>query len=110
MLFARHLGISEDELKERIDDLNKKNIITLKKLLSLHQGGDTCISIHELPYNNDLHCYTKTYFEEEEQEEIEQSEVFETIKYREVERFCIIDNDIYATELIIELKASDDNL
>lgn len=108
MLFARHLGISEDALKEKIDNLRQNHIVTLKQLLNLHQGGDTSISIHELPYNNN--CYAKTYFEEEEQEEIEQSEVFETIKYRKVERFYIIGGDLYDTELIIELKASDDNL
>lgn len=79
--------------------------MTLKNFLKLHQDGYVDgVSIHQLPYDYDRNGYTKTYFEEESQEEIEQSEVFKKIKNRKVDHFNIIGGGMYKTELCIFLE------
>lgn len=80
--------------------------MTLKNFLKLHQDGcaQGCVSVYQLPYDHEKHGYTKTYFEEASQEEIEQSEIFREIKDRQINHFNIIGGDMHPVELCIYLK------
>lgn len=80
--------------------------MTLQNFLKLHQGGCVlgCVSIHKEPYDYDNHRYTKTFFEEVDQEEIFSSERFKEIKNTQVDHFNIIGGGMYKTELCIYLK------
>lgn len=80
--------------------------MTLRNFLKLHQNGgaQNCVSVQQLPYDYDKHRYTRTYFEEESQEDIEQSEAFKEIKNRQVSHFNIIGGGMYNVELCIFLE------
>lgn len=86
--------------------------MTLNNILKLHRAGcaQGCVSIHQLPYiycyenNYERSGYTKTYFEEEGQEEIIESELFKKIKNKQVDHFNIIGGGMYELELCIYLK------
>lgn len=64
----------------------------LERFLKLHQGGTSmgCVSVHKMTYDYKKHDYTKTYFEETSQEEIEKSEVFNEIRSKQVHHFNIV--------------------
>lgn len=75
--------------------------MTLRNFLRLHQDGVAmwCVSIHG---------YTETYLEEEYQEEIEESEIFKTIRNMQVDHFCIIGGFMGSpVELCIYLKGEE---
>lgn len=80
--------------------------MTLKNFLKLHQDGcvQGCVSIQQEPYDYENHRYTKTYFEEEEQESIIASEIFKQIANKQVDHFNIIGGGMYNVELCIYLK------
>lgn len=80
--------------------------MTLRNFMKLHQEGAAteCVSIHQLPYDYEKKCYTKTYFEEADQEEIEESELFKKNKGKQVHHFSIIGGGIYPVELCIYLE------
>lgn len=80
--------------------------MTLKNFLKLHQNGcaQDCVSIHQEPYDYNKHRYTKTYFEECNQEDIEESEEFKNIKNKQVDHFNIIGGGMYKVELCIYLE------
>lgn len=73
--------------------------MTLRNFLKLHQGGEatTCVSIH-------LQGYTKTYFEEADQEELEGYEIFKEIRNKQVHHFNIIGGGMDPVELCIYLE------
>lgn len=79
--------------------------MTLNKLFELHKDGcaQSCISVHQLPYNNEKHKYEETYFEEEDQEEITQSNTYKQIKNMQVDHFNVIGGGMYPVELCIYL-------
>lgn len=79
--------------------------MTLRNFMKLHQGGAAmrCVSIHLLPYDSEKHRYTKTYFEEADQEEIERSEIFKEIRSKQVHHFNIIGGGMYPMELCVYL-------
>lgn len=81
--------------------------MTLKNFLKMHKGGcvQNCVSIQQEPYDNENNCYTKTYFEEEEQDEILSSDTFKSIADKQVDHFNIIGGGMYKTELCIYLKS-----
>lgn len=80
--------------------------MNLQNFLKMHQGGclQDCVSIHQEPYDHEKHGYTRTYFEEETQEEIINSEIFKEIKNKQVDHFNIIGGGMYKIELCIYLK------
>jgi hypothetical protein len=80
--------------------------MTLQNFLKMHQGGcvQDCVSIHQEPYNYDKHKYEKTFFEEADQEEIINSEIFKEIRNKQVDHFNIIGGGMYKVELCIYLK------
>lgn len=80
--------------------------MTLKNFLKLHQDGTAirCVSIHLLPYDHENHGYTKTYFEEADQREIKESEIFKEIRSKQVHHFNIIGGGMYPVELCIYLE------
>lgn len=79
--------------------------MTLSNFLKLHQDGTAmgCVSIHLLPYDNEKHGYTKTYFEEATQEEIQESEIFKKLRRKQVHHFNIIGGGMDSVELCIYL-------
>lgn len=81
-------------------------IMTVKDFLQLHEGGvvQTCVSIHQEPYDHANHEYTKTYFEEENQEDILKSNIFNDIATKQVDHFNIIGGGMYDVELCVYLK------
>lgn len=79
--------------------------MTLKNFLKMHEGGVACVSIHQEPYDYDNHRPTKTYFEEEYQEEVVTSKTFKSIKNIQVDHFHVIGGGMYGVELCIYLKA-----
>ena len=85
--------------------------MTLRNFLKLHkEGSDTSyVSIYLLPYDYEKHNYTKTYFEETNQEEIEGSEIFKEIKNMQVHSFGIIGGGIYQVSLGIYLQEKKKN-
>lgn len=80
--------------------------MTLIDFLGLHQDGvaGNCVSIHQLPYVKEKNRYTKTYFEEEMQDEIIESDVFKDIANKHVDHFNIIGGGMYKVELCIYVK------
>jgi hypothetical protein len=70
--------------------------MNVNNFLKLHDGGVACISI------NEENGYK--YFEEWNQEEMQQTETYKKIKNRQVKRFCVINDGERIIELIIELK------
>lgn len=80
--------------------------MTLRNFLQLHQDGTAtgCVSIHLLPYDDEKHGYTKTYFEEADQGKIEESEIFKEIRSKQVHHFNIIGGGMYPVELCIYLQ------
>lgn len=80
--------------------------MTLRNFLKLHKDGCAggCISIHQLPYNYGKSGYGATYFEEENQDAIINSDVFKKIANRPVDHFNIIGGGMYRVELCIYLK------
>lgn len=71
----------------------------LEDFLELHQDGSCdAITIDEGPTSGKMYC------EECRQEVVLESEWFEKIKDREVERFCIIGGGYEVLELIISIK------
>lgn len=78
--------------------------MTLKNFLELHQGGVACVSIQQMPYDYEKRSYTKTYFEEEEQEAVLESDIFKCIANKQVDHFNIIGGGMYTVELCIYLK------
>lgn len=79
--------------------------MTLKDFLGLHQDGVAmrCVSIQQLPYDYENHRYTNTYFEEADQEEIQEDELFQKIMNKQVDHFNIIGGGIDPVELCIYL-------
>lgn len=77
----------------------------LKNFLKIHNGGcvQNCVTIHQEPYDHKNHCYTKTYFEEESQDEILYSDIFKNIANKQVDHFNIIGGGMYKVELCIYL-------
>lgn len=86
--------------------------MTVKYFLLLHQGGgcQDFVSIHQLPYDDVRHGYTKTYFEEESQEEIITSDAFKDIANKEVDHFHVIGGGAYPVELCVYLKSEEKGL
>lgn len=84
--------------------------MTLRKFLELHQNGvaTTCVSIHLLPYDDEKHGYTKTYFEEADQEELKEHEIFKEIRNKQVHHFNIIGGGMDPVELCIYLNSSEE--
>lgn len=80
--------------------------MTVKDFLKMHEGGVACVSIHQEPYDHDSHKYSQTYFEEECQEDILDSEIFKSISNVQVDHFNIIGGGIYRVELCIYLKGN----
>lgn len=80
--------------------------MTLNNFLKMHDGGcvQGCVSIQQMPYDYEKHGYVKTYFEEIEQDEIIESEIFKDIKNKQVNHFNIIGGGMYKVELCIYLK------
>lgn len=80
--------------------------MTLRNFLKLHQNRTAmgCVSVHLLPYDHQRHGYTKTYFEEADQEAIEASELFKEIRGKQVHHFNIIGGGMYPVELCIYLE------
>ena len=78
--------------------------MTVKNFLKLHDGGVACVSIQQEPYDREKHEYTKTYFEEESQEEILESDIFKEIANKQVDHFNVIGGGMYRVELCIYLK------
>ena len=80
--------------------------MTLRNFLKLHQNGvaTRCVSIHLLPYDHEKHGYTKTYFEEADQEELEEYEIFKEIRNKQVHHFNIIGGGMDPVELCICLE------
>lgn len=80
--------------------------MNLQNFLKLHQNGTAqcCVSIQQEPYDHQKHCYAKTYFEEESQEEIIASEVFKKIAKKQVDHFNVIGGGVYKVELCIYLE------
>lgn len=80
--------------------------MTVKNFLKLHQDGcvQGCVSIQQEPYDHEKHGYTKTYFEESDQEEILSSDTFKEIANKQVDHFNIIGGGMYKVELCIYLK------
>lgn len=78
--------------------------MTVKNFLKIHEGGVACVSIQQEPYDYDNHRYTKTYFEEESQEDILTSDTFKNIANKQVDHFNIIGGGMYKVELCIYLK------
>lgn len=76
----------------------------VKNFLSMYEGG-VCVSIHQEPYDYENNRYTETYFEEEREEEILESDDFKKIANKQVDRFNIIGGGIYKIELYIYLKS-----
>lgn len=81
--------------------------MTLEDFLIMHNGGccQNCVTIQRLPYEHDRHRYAKTYFEEECQDNILASTLFDQIADSEVDHFCIIGGGMYPMELSIFLTA-----
>lgn len=81
--------------------------MTLKNFLIMQNGGcvQNCVSIQQEPYDHKNHCYTKTYFEEQSQDEIISSDTFKTIANKQVDHFNIIGGGIYKIELCIYLRS-----
>lgn len=77
--------------------------MTVKNFLKLHEGGMACVSIHQEPYDSEKHGYTKTYFEEESQEDVLESDTFKQIANKQVDHFNIIGGGMYNVELCIYL-------
>ena len=80
--------------------------MNLKNFLKLHRNGraQRCVSIHQEPYDYSKHKYTRTDFEECDQEEIERSDIFKEIKSKKVDHFNIIGGGTYPVELCIYLE------
>lgn len=80
--------------------------INLKDFLELHQGGvaQTCITIHQLPYDQEQHCYARTYFEEAFQCEIIESKLFRKIAKKKVHHFYVYDENMILVSLNIILE------
>lgn len=74
--------------------------MTLHNFLKLHVGGTACVSIHQ----NQFSANHKTFFEEEEQERIVETETYRKIRNYQVERFCVIGGGGYPVELSIFLE------
>ena len=81
--------------------------MALEEFLELHENGVACVSIQQMPYDCDKHRYTKTYFEEDSQEDILNSDIFREIADKEVDHFNIIGGGGYPIELCIYLKKED---
>lgn len=78
--------------------------MNLHNFLKLNQGGSCCISIQQEPYDYEKHRYTKTYFEEECQEDILNSDTYKSIAKKKVDHFNIIGGGMYKVELCIYLQ------
>ena len=78
--------------------------VPVKNFLKMHEGGVACVSIQHMPYDYDKNGYAKTYFEEENQENILDSEIFKSISNEQVDHFNIIGGGMYKVELCIYLK------
>lgn len=78
--------------------------MNLNNFLKLRQGGCCYLSIHQEPYNYDKHCYTKTYFEECQFDEVLESEVYKRIRKKKVDHFNVIGGGMYKVELCIYLQ------
>lgn len=78
--------------------------MTLEKFLELHEGGVACVSIQHMPYDYDNPGYAKTYFEEDSQEDILNSDIYPEIAGKVVDHFNIIGGGMYTVELCIYLK------
>ena len=78
--------------------------MTLKNFLKMHEGGTACVSVHQLPYDYAKHGYSETYFEEERQEEIIDSDIFREIASKQVDHFNVIGGGMYRVELCVYLK------
>lgn len=78
--------------------------MTVKNFLKMHEGGVACVSIQHMPYDYDKNGYAKTYFEEENQENILDSEIFKSISNVQVDHFNIIGGGMCKVELCIYLK------
>lgn len=79
--------------------------MTVRNFLKMHKGGNACVSIQQEPYDYEKHRYVKTYFEEENQEDILKSETFKKIANKQLDHFNIIGGGMYKVELCIYLKA-----
>lgn len=82
----------------------KEENMTVRSFLKLHEGGVACVSIHQKPYNWEKHRYVDTYFEEDNQEDILESDTFERIADKEVDHFCVIGGGLEPVELCIYLE------
>lgn len=80
--------------------------MTVKNFLKMHQNGcaQSCISIQQLPYDHEKRCYSKTYFEECDQEEILSSDTFKEISSKQVDHFHVIGGGIYPVELCVYVR------
>lgn len=80
--------------------------MTLRNFFKMHRGGCAmgCVSVHQMPYSCENRSYQETYFEEENQETIINSDVFKKIANRPVDHFNIIGGGMYRVELCIYLK------
>ncbi|MDF2844062.1 MAG: hypothetical protein K0R00_2488 [Herbinix sp.] len=81
--------------------------MTLRNFLKMHEGGVACVSIQQEPYDYNNHRYTKTYFEEEQQEDILASDTFKRIANKQVDHFNVIGGGMYKVEFCIYLKGED---
>lgn len=77
----------------------------LRNFLKMHSGGCAmgCVSIHQLPYVHERHSYQKTYFEEDSQEDVMDSDMFGEIANKKVDHFNVIGGGMYKVELCIYL-------
>lgn len=78
--------------------------MNLHNFLKLNQGGSCYISIQQEPYDDEKHRYTKTYFEEECQENILNSDTYKAIAKKKIDHFNIIGGGMYKVELCIYLQ------
>ncbi len=80
--------------------------MNLRNFLKLHQDGGVqgCVSIQQEPYDFKNHRYTKTYFEEDRQDDILESDTFKKIANKQVDHFNVIGGGIEKVELCIYLK------
>jgi hypothetical protein len=80
--------------------------MTLRDFLELHKDGETqgCVTIRQEPYDWGNNKFAKTYFEEEGQEYILQSDTFKAIANKQVDHFNIMGGGAYKVELCIYLE------
>ena len=80
--------------------------MNLQNFLKLHKNGtaQSCVSVHQEPYDYQKNRYTKTYFEEADQEDILASDTFKQIAKKKVDHFNIIGGGMYKVELCIYLE------